>query len=223
MRLILHGHWRSGSTWRTRIALNLKGLAYETREVDLAAGEQRRPDFAARNPAALVPWLEHGTFGLGQSLAIIDYVERAFPEAPRLVPEGSAAEAGRALEIANTIAADTQPLQNLRVLNRVREVARDPPRHAARAWGAWVVRAGLATVERLLRDAHGPTPRAFAVGECPSVADACIVPQALTASRYGVDVEAEFPRVAGLTARLSDLPAVADAHPDRHRPGEAPG
>lgn len=213
MRLVLHGHWRSGSTWRTRIALNLKGLAYETREVDLAAGQQRMPEFAARNPAALVPWLEHGAFGLGQSLAIIEYVERAFPEAPRLVPEDAEA-AGRAMEIANTISADTQPLQNLRVLNRVREVASDPPREAARAWGAWVVRTGLTTVEHLLRDAHGTTPSAFAVGERPSVADACIVPQALAASRYGVDVDAEFPLVAGLTARLSDLPAVADAHPD---------
>lgn len=215
-RPVLYGFWASGSTWRTRIALNLRGVRYDTKDVDIVAGEQEG-GFAALNPACKVPWLQVGDFGIGQSMAIIEWAEAAFPEAPPLFPRKDSWRLAKALEIAHTIASDTQPLQNLSVLKRVRAASGEEGGDAAvRAWGAWVVRRGLSTAEALLGDARQRGDCKYAVGPQVTIADVCLVPQALTAKRYGVRVDREFPGVHDLVSRLSELDPVAQAHPTRH-------
>src|SRR3546814_8607170 len=114
MALILYGYWRSSAAYRVRIALALKGLGHEARPIDLPRGAQRAADYVALNPQGLVPFLVDGEVRLGQSLAIIDYLDAAYPE-PRLVPRDPVARA-HVLEAALAIACDIHPLNNLRVL-----------------------------------------------------------------------------------------------------------
>lgn len=201
--MILHDYPLSSASYRVRIALNLKGLAYERRNYALRAGEQRAPDYLAINPAGLVPMLEDGALRLGQSLAIIDYLDGAHPE-PRLIPANPVARA-QAMEMALTIACDIHPINNLRVLQYLEtELGHD--KAATEGWYRHWVSQGFATLERLLPDTR------FAGGEAPDIVDACLVPQMFNARRFAVDVTA-FPRVVAIADRAAALPAFVAAAP----------
>ena len=201
--MILHDFPLSSASYRVRIVLNLKGLAYEKRNYALRVGEQRAPAYLEVNPAGLVPALEVDGLRLGQSLAIIDYLDAVQPE-PRMVPVDPLARA-RAMEMALTIACDIHPINNLRILQYL-EHRMGNDKAAVDAWYRHWVEQGFTTLEALLPDVP------FAGGDAPNIVDACLVPQMYNARRFKVDL-APFPRVTAIADRASALPAFKDAAP----------
>jgi maleylpyruvate isomerase len=210
--LKLHGYFRSSASWRVRIALNLKGLAVTHVPHHLRRGEQRAPDYLALNPQGLVPALEldDGTV-LTQSLAIIEWLEETRP-APALLPAEPVLRA-RVRAFALVLAADTHPLQNLKVLNELRR--QGLPEETVTGWAAAANASGLEACEALLDGVPGP----FCFGAAPTLADICLVPQLGNARRFGVDV-ARFPRLLAREAACLDLPAFAAAAPARQPDAE---
>jgi maleylpyruvate isomerase len=209
---VLHGYFRSAASWRVRIALGLKGVAVRPVFHHLRRGEQRDPAYLALNPQGLVPALEldDGTV-LTQSLAIIEWLDDAYPE-PKLLPADPVRRA-RVRAFALVLAADTHPLQNLGVLARLRGMGR--PEAEVQAWAADANAAGLAACEALLEGTPGP----FCFGAAPTLADICLVPQLGNARRFGVDVT-RFPRLLAAEAACLALSAFADAVPDRQPDAE---
>lgn len=203
----LYGYWRSSSAWRVRIALEHKQLAYQQLPVDLlrAGGEQFQASFLAKNPLAQVPLLlvEDGgrELAITQSLAIIEYLEERWPERPLLPPD----PAGRAVcrQLAEIVNSGIQPLQNLSVQAELRARGVD-----VQGWLEHFVGRGLAALERA-----APARGRFLVGDAPTLADACLVPQLYAARRFGVVLEA-FPRLLAVEAECRSLPSFQRAHPD---------
>src|SRR6185312_6106346 len=208
----LHGYFRSSAAYRVRIALNLKGLPAEHLSHHLRKGEQRDPAFLAINPQGLVPALE-GDAGevLTQSLAIIEWLDETYPEPP-LLPKDPLRRA-KARAFAQAIACDTHPVQNLKVLARLRELGLAAEQ--VTAWAAWANHEGLSACETLIADEPGP----FCFGAAPSLADLCLVPQLANARRFGVDVTA-FPRLLKAETAAKAMKAFADAAPDRQPDAE---
>lgn len=208
--MILHGYWRSGTSYRTRIALNLKGIAYEQAGVDLRTGDQRGEAFLALNSQGLVPALETDDGAvLTQSPAILEWLEERYPDPPLLPADPTGRAIVRAM--AATIACDIHPLNNLRVLNAVRELGGD-----ANRWAAQWIAPGFAALEsQIARHGDG-----FAYGAAPTLADCHLVPQAYSAERFGVDL-APYPCLVAAVERARALPAVAAAHPDRQPDADA--
>lgn len=202
----LYGYWRSSATYRIRIILNLKGIAYDYEPVDLRAGAQREEAHLSRNPQALVPVLETDAGErLVQSLAIAEYLEETVPEPAVLpgTPEGRA----RARAIAAAIACEAQPFMNLRVQQYLKQDAGfdDPSVHDwLERWGGGAMKA----VETLM-DVEGP----FATGDAPGLADAFIAPQLYAARRFKLSLDA-LPRMRRVEAACAEIPAFKDAHPD---------
>lgn len=207
--LRLHDYWRSSACYRVRIALALKGVAYTSVSINLLAGEQAGEANAAANPQKLVPalLLDDGT-ALTQSLAIIDWLDTAYPE-PRLIPAEPLARA-RAWAQALVIAAEVHPLTNLRVLNRL-AAQFGADQGAKDAWYHHWVAEGLAALEAMAGDTL------FLGGDAPGVADICLVPQMFNARRFAVPLDA-CPRLLAIDARATALPALFAAHPDRVKP-----
>jgi len=204
--MVLHEYPLSSASYRVRIALNLKGFDYQRRNYQLRAGEQRSAQYLAINPAGLVPTLEVDGQFLTQSLAIIDYLDHIRPE-PALLPN-QASDRARALTIALTIACDIHPLNNLRVL----EYLRQPLGHDELSLNQWYARwvtAGFTFIEAMLAKA---TQTQFAIGDTPGIADLCIVPQVYNARRYKVDL-APFPHLVAVADRALLLPAFQRAAP----------
>lgn len=201
--MILHDFPLSSASYRVRIVLGLKGLVYEKRSYVLRAGEQRAPEYLEVNPAGLVPALEMHDLRLGQSLAIIEYLDTIHPD-PRMIPTDPIARA-RAMEMALTIACDIHPINNLRVLQYL-EQEMVQAKAALDNWYRHWVEQGFATLEALLPD----TP--YAGGESPNIVDACLVPQMYNARRFSVDLT-PFPRLTAIADRANALPAFANAAP----------
>ncbi len=208
----LHGYFRSSASYRVRIALNLKGLTAEHLPHHLRKGEQRAPDYLALNPQGFVPTLEDDSgAALIQSLAIIEWLDETHPEPP-LLPKDPLRRA-QVRAFAQVLACDTHPVQNLKVLARLRELGL--PEDKVTAWAGWANREGLAACEALIRHEPGP----FCFGATPTLADLCLVPQLGNARRFGVDVAA-FPRLLQAEAAAKALPAFADAAPERQPDAE---
>lgn len=204
----LYGYWRSSATWRVRIGLDLKGLAYEYEPVHLVrdGGGQKSAAHRARNPMAQVPVLEVSHEGapvmLSQSLAILQYLDEVYPE-PSLLP-GDAVARARIRQLSEVVNAWIQPLQNLDTLARVEALGGDRS-----VWARTVIHDGLTALEATVRDTAGD----FLVGGSVSLADICLVPQLYNARRFGVSVE-PFPTLVRVEAACNALPAFARAHPD---------
>jgi maleylpyruvate isomerase len=207
----LHGYFRSSAAYRVRIALNLKGLSAEHLSHHLRKGEQRDPAYLAINPQGLVPTLQDGGAIITQSLAIIEWLEETHPEPPLLPKDPLRRAKVRAFAMA--LACDTHPLQNLKVLTRLRELGL--PTEQVTGWAAWANREGLAACETLIAGEAGP----FCFGEAPSMADLCLVPQLANARRFGVDLGA-FPRLLKAEAAAKNIKAFADAAPERQPDAE---
>ena len=203
----LYSYWRSSAAYRVRIGLHLKGIAFEYVAVDLAKadGEQHGPDYAALNPQQLVPTLVDGDIVIGQSLAILEYLDERFPALP-LLP-ATHAERARTRQVALVIGADLHPLNNLRVL-RYLETTYALDQTARRAWYHHWLKLELNAAERLV-DASGP----FALGAAVSLADMFIVPQLYNARRYGFPL-APYPRLRRIDDACATLDAFARARPE---------
>jgi len=207
--LKLYGYFRSSATYRVRIALNLKGLAWEAALVDLRppAHAQHTREFRALNPEGLIPVLTDGGHTLTQSLAIIEYLEETHPS-PRLLPDSPHQRAEvRALALA--VACDIHPLNNLRVLDYLRS----PLRHdevTIDTWYAHWIAAGFGALEQRARRLSGDGRHLY--GTSVTLADVCLVPQMYNAQRFRCDVE-PYPTLRAICAHLEALPAFARAAP----------
>jgi maleylacetoacetate isomerase len=206
-RPILYDYFRSSAAFRVRIALNLKGLEYESRQIDLRADEQRSAEYRTVNPQGLVPMLEIDGVRLTQSLAIIVYLDQTFPEPP-LFPRDRA-DGARVRAMAMTVACDIHPLNNLRVLKYLEnEFAQE--QDAVDAWYAHWVREGFDALEAMAAPAAG----AFLFGDAPTGADVCLVPQLYNARRFNVPVD-DYPTLLRAEENANKLEAFAAANPDR--------
>jgi maleylacetoacetate isomerase len=207
-RLALFGYWRSSSSYRVRIALNLKGLEYDYRPIHLVrdGGEQHQARFRELNPLGLVPVLMHGDQVIVQSMAICEYLDEVFP-AQALLPEDAAGKA-RVRGIAQTIASEIQPLNNLGVMKYL-ENPMGQPTEAINSWLAHWVRRGFSAVEAWLSDkATGE----FCHGDRPGLADCFLVPQVYNAQRFACDLE-PYPAIRRINERCLQLPAFTNASP----------
>lgn len=204
--LKLYGYFRSSAAFRVRIALNLKGLAFDTVPVHLLRGEQATPEYARVNPAGLVPALDDGGAVLTQSLAIIEYLDERHPEPP-LLP-GCAVERARIRAIAQSIACEIHPLNNLRVLQYLQRTL-GVDETAKTAWYRHWVEAGLATVEALLADGGSG---AFCHGDTPTLADCLLVPQVFNAQRFACALD-HLPTVMRIHDHCMQLEAFQRAAP----------
>ena len=208
----LHGYFRSSASYRVRIALNLKGLRCEHLPHHLRKGEQHAPAYLVINPQGLVPTLEDDTGSiLTQSLAIIEWLDETHPEPP-LLPKDPLRRA-KVRAFAQALACDTHPVQNLKVLARLRELG--VPEDKVTAWAGWANREGLSACEKLIANEPGP----FCFGTAPTIADLCLVPQLGNARRFGVEVRA-FPRLLQAEAAAIAMPAFANAAPDKQADAE---
>ena len=209
MTIRLYDYWRSSAAYRVRIALNLKGIAYEAIDTSLLHGEQHAPDYVARNPQGFVPMLEVGNLRLTQSLAIIDWLDATSAE-PRLVPTDPAARAAE-LAKAMVMAADIHPINNLRILKYLKTElgqSQDDIDQWARHW----IIEGFSALEAM---AEADQP--FLSGAAPGLADVFLVPQMANARRVATPLEA-FPKLVAIDARATALDPFARAHPDAVKP-----
>lgn len=212
----LHGYFRSSAAFRVRIALNLKGLTYEQAFVHLRKGEQSAPGFLKLNPQGLVPALEDGAHVLTQSLAIIEYLDETHPNPPFL-PKTSV-ERARVRALALIVACEIHPLNNLRVLNYLKndlEVSNEQHDGWYRHW----IATGFRSLEALL--AAGGTAR-FCHGDAPSLADICLVPQVFNAKRFNTEAELRpaYPTVFRVFDNCMKLPAFDNARPEKQPDNE---
>jgi len=204
----LYTYFRSSAAYRVRIALELKGIAFETVPVDLRPGAHREAPYLAINPQGLVPALEDGGVVIGQSLAIIEYLEEAHPQPP-LLPR-SPLERAQVRSLALAIACDVHPLNNLRVLNYLRSpLGQDES--AVDTWYRHWIAQGLRSLEEQARRLSGDGRHLF--GTQVTLADLCLVPQMFNANRFKCNVE-PFPTLRAICAHLETLPAFARAAPN---------
>ncbi|ARS28159.1 maleylacetoacetate isomerase [Sphingomonas sp. KC8] len=207
----LHDYYRSSAAYRVRIALALKGVAYDRVAVDLLTGEQHDPAYLALNPQGLVPLLEIDGLRLNQSLAIMDYLDARVPK-PRFVSTDPATRS-RQLAMALMIACDIHPINNSRVLGYLKdELSADDA--ARSAWISHWVQAGFAALEVMAAEQASP----YLGGEAPGIADICLVPQMYNARRFEVALD-DFPTLVRIDAALTALAPFAAAHPDCFAPG----
>lgn len=206
-RPILYEAPRSSAAYRVRIALNLKGVDYESRPVNLIEGEQKSDDYRALNPQGLVPMLDIGGHCLTQSLAIIVYLDQAFAEPP-LVPRDPA-DGAHVRAMALSIACDIHPLNNLRVLKYLKGDLGHSQDQIDRWYAHWIAE-GLSALETMAKAGAGR----FLFGDEPTIADVCLVPQLFNARRFNCPLD-DYPTLLRADDNANQLHAFALAHPDR--------
>ena len=207
----LYTYFRSSAAFRVRIALNLKGIAYEPSFVYLPKGEHRKPEYASLNPQGLVPTLEDGGRLLTQSLAIIEYLEETHPNPP-LLPKDPFARA-RARSLALLVACEIHPLNNLRTLTHLKKVL-GQGEEQVNAWYRHWIADGMAKLEAAM--AKTPGTGKHSQGDAPGIADCCLVPQVFNAQRYECDL-APYPALMRVFDACMQLEAF-----DRAQPGRQP-
>ena len=216
----LYTFFRSSAAFRARIALNLKGLQFDSIPKAFAKNEHRAADYLALNPQGLIPALVDDDFVIPQSLAICEYLDEIHPE-PRLLP-GSARDRATVRGMAMVVACDTHPLNNLPIIGYLRrEFGADDA--AVNRWVAHWIDRGFAALERWVASVPGapagPGQQRYCFGAAPTLADVCLVPQMYNARRFKVDV-APYPRLVASCAHLEALPAFAAARPDNQPDAE---
>ncbi|MDO4433955.1 MAG: maleylacetoacetate isomerase [Alysiella sp.] len=205
----LYSYFRSSAAYRVRIALALKNLPFETEYVSLLknGGEHKQVAYAARNPQKLVPTLEDQGAFLTQSLAIVEYLDEIYPENP-LLPADALGRA-RVRALAQLIACDTHPLNNLRVLQYLQnQLGADET--AKNAWYAHWIHENFVALETLLQN---PQTGRFCHGNVPTLADCCLVPQVYNARRFNIDLGA-YPTIVRIADECDTLPAFIAAAPE---------
>ncbi len=213
--LKLYSYYRSSASYRVRLSLAHKQVPFELVTVPLRDGSQQTPAHLEKNPMGQVPVLEiptaKGPVYLSQSLAILEYLDERYPELP-LLPQATL-ERARARELSEIVNAGIQPLQNLIVVDRVRDVLQADPKE----WTHFFVRRGLVALEQRAQVTAGT----FLVGDHPSIADVCLVPQLYWARRFDVPLDG-LDTLLRVDARAVALPRWDLAHPDRQPDAEPP-
>jgi maleylacetoacetate isomerase len=212
----LYTFFRSSASYRVRIALNLKGIAYEQIPIHLrrGGGEQLQPAYKAINPQALVPALEDNGRILTQSLAIIEYLEEKYPAVPLLPKDPGHRALVRSMAL--VVACEVHPIQNLRVLNYVKSKY-DQTDEQVNQWAQHWIDLGLTALEQMIvAQSH---PGEFCFGKAPTVADICLVPQLGNARRYGCDLS-RYPNIVRIEKNCMALAAFADAAPEKQPDAE---
>lgn len=204
---ILYGYWRSSATYRTRIALNLKGVSYRTVDVHLLKDEQTRPEHLARHPSGRVPILEIDGHRIGQSMAMIDYLDETRPDPP-LLPRDPSLRA-HVRDLKDQIVADIHPLNNTSVLARLRSQFGADEGAIASWYGQWIVR-GFEVLEQML-----PSTGHYCLGDAVTLADIVLVPQVANARRYPQIDLTQFSNIVRIDAALKKLKAFHDAAPEQ--------
>jgi maleylpyruvate isomerase len=215
----LYNYFRSSAAYRVRIALNLKGIAYENVFVHLTrgGGEQFSEAYRAKNPQQLVPVLIEGEETLTQSLAIMEYLDEKYPQTPLLPASNRYSERARVRALALAIACDTHPLHNLRVLKYLtKDLGLTEEQKSA--WISRWMTEGFTAIEAQL--AQSKLTGVFCHGDTPTLADCCLVPQVFSARRFSVDL-APFPTIVRIDAACNALNAFAAAHPKQQPDFEA--
>jgi len=207
-QIILYDYFRSSSAYRVRIALNLKGIVYKKQSVNLLKGEQRHLKYLRVNPQGLVPTLVIGDTVLAQSLAILEFLEETYPEPPLLpkTPE----ERVRVRAMANLIACEIHPLDNLRVKGYLMGVLG----HIEKEWMRWYhhwIHEGFKSLEARL--ANQKETGTFCHGEAPTIADVCLIPQVSNANRFAVDLNS-YPTICKINSACLEIPAFQNAAPE---------
>ncbi|MBD3825316.1 MULTISPECIES: maleylacetoacetate isomerase [Stenotrophomonas] len=209
-RIELYSYWRSSAAYRVRIGLNLKGLPHQITPVHLVrdGGQQHTAAYAALNPQELVPTLRHGERVLQQSMAILEYLDEVFPD-PALLPDDAEGRA-RVRALAQLVACDIHPLNNLRVMQFFSDTW-SVPQPERDDWTRHWIRVGFDAMERMLVESVD-TGR-FCHGDIPTLADCCLVPQMYNARRFKLDLE-PYPTLVRIDAACLALPAFAAAKPE---------
>lgn len=212
--MILHGYYRSSASYRVRIALNLKGIAYKNLSHHLRRGEQRAPSYLKLNPQGAVPTLEAQGVVLSQSLAIIEFIDETYSEPP-LLPSAPVDRAYcRAL--AQIVACDIHPIDNLRVLQYLQQDFGHDEAKVATWYNHWIGE-GFDALEALL--ANDSRTGRFCIGDTPTLADIVLTPQVFNAARYKLDMT-PYPTISRINAACAEVQAFADAHPMRQPDAE---
>jgi maleylacetoacetate isomerase len=206
-RPIFYEYWRSSAAYRVRIALKLKGVDYESRQVDLREDEQKSDGFRRLNPQGLVPMLEIDGHRLTQSIAILNYLDLRYPNVP-LLP-AAAAERAHVVAMAMIVACDIHPLNNLRVLKYLKNELGHSQDEVDRWYAHWIEE-GLPGLEAMAAPQSGK----FLFGNAPTGADVCLVPQLYNARRFNVPLD-RYPTLLRAEENANKLDAFAAAHPDR--------
>lgn len=206
-RPVLYDYWRSSASYRVRIGLNLKGVDFERRPVNLLENEQRSAEYLELSPLGLVPLLEIDGHRLTQSLAILGYLDMRYPNQP-LLP-ASAAERAHVVAMAMIVACDIHPLNNLRILKYLKHEM-GLPQDAIDTWYAHWISEGLPALEAMA----APRAGKFLFGDGPTGADVCLVPQLYNARRYNVPLD-DYPTLLRAEENASKLEAFAAAAPER--------
>ena len=204
--MILHGYFRSGTSYRTRIALNLKGVAYDQHGVDLREGQQRSAAFLALNPQGLVPALETGDAVLTQSPAILEWLEETHPEPPLLPADALGRVQVRAM--AALVGCDIHPLNNLRVLQYLTGTLEIGDEQKTAWYKHWVL-TGFKALEAQLEQSNGK----FCFGNQPTLADCCLIPQVYNALRFNLDLS-DYPKICSIYTHCNSLEAFQHAAPE---------
>ena len=209
--IVLYTYWRSSAAYRVRIGLELKGLAWEARPVHLVreGGEQHLDAYRALNPQQLVPTLRHDGLTVTQSLAILEYLDERFPQVPLLPVDAGGRARVRAL--AQLVACDIHPLNNLRVMQYL-ERSLQLPADVRTQWTLHWMAEGFAAMETMLADSRDTGT--FCHGERPGLADICLLPQLYNAHRFGLDL-APYPTLRRIEAACQGLPAFERARPEK--------
>jgi maleylpyruvate isomerase len=209
MTVRLFNYWRSSASYRVRIALGLKGITYEYVPVHLVKKEHKAESHHGRNPMEQIPAIELEIDGqrqiVAQSIAILEMLEELHPS-PALLPRGTFLRA-RTRELAELVNAGIQPHQNMTPMARIDTLKAGGGREHAIHFND----VGLTAFEERVKETAGT----YCVGDAPSFADCCLVPQLYSARRFEIDVAAKFPTLVKIDAALAALPGVAAAHPDR--------
>jgi len=206
-RPIFYEYFRSSAAYRVRIALKLKGVDYESRQIDLREGEQSSDEYRAINPQGLVPMLEVDGHRITQSLAIIVYLDMRYPNQP-LLP-ASADARSHVISLSETVACDIHPLNNLRVLKYLKSELGHSQEDVDRWYAHWITE-GLSALEALA----APRAGTFLLGDGPTAADCCLIPQLYNARRFNVPLD-DYPTLLRVDENANRLDAFAAAHPDR--------
>jgi maleylacetoacetate isomerase len=204
---ILYGYWRSSATYRTRIALNLKGVSYKTVGVHLLKNENNSPEHLARHPSGRVPILEIDGHRIGQSMAMIGYLDETRPDPP-LLPRDAYLRA-HVRDLKDQVVADIHPLNNTSTLARLRsQFGADDA--AIASWYAYWIERGFRVLEQML-----PSTGAFCVGDAATLADIVLVPQVTNARRYPQINLNQFPNILRIDTALRQIKAFHDAAPEQ--------